>query len=79
MKKSKYIIVSQHDLEVPVVFCPLFNHKDVKVWGNVVSAGFCNKDPLTGKLQAFGESVSLGIKSRSEDTDILNRYLEADL
>lgn len=52
-------------------------HRDVAnihhVGKNVfVSAGFCQRDRLTGKWSVWGESESTKRKSRPEDAEILD-------
>lgn len=78
-KQSKYIIVNTYGLEMPIVFNPVLQHKDVANGLRPVSAGFCyrNDHPI-GSFSVYGESVSLGIKSRPEDKGILEKYLEYD-
>ena len=74
----KYIIVSDGILEQGIIFSEGLSHKDVyKYSGQIKSAGFCrlglslNYDII---YQCYGESQSLGLKSRGEeDEKILNR------
>lgn len=74
----KYIIFDQNGLELPVVFPEMIGHDSMKnVFGNcpVVSAGFCrfyyDRDCDSTIAACWGESVSLGVKSREEDIRIL--------
>ena len=59
-------------------------HSDIKrAFPNltVVSAGFCSIDSVNPDyvdrplVEVWGESVSLGVKSRPEDSEILSRNL----
>ena len=73
--KLKYIIVLSKDFlqnESVIVFDSLLNHKDVAGTHQVVSAGFCRikyRDEVD--VEVWGESVTLGIKSRKEDAEII--------
>jgi hypothetical protein len=78
---AKYIIVDGR----VIVFCDALGHNDVaRAFGYrpVESAGFVRFD--IGKdewgdeavvAKAYGESISLGIKSREEDSDLITRQL----
>ena len=79
--KSKYVILEEPN-ETPVVFVidACLNHSDIaRAFQNwkVVSGGFCSIDshdpenfdkPL---VTVWGESVSLGVKSREIDSKII--------
>jgi len=89
MVNSKYIIVDEAGLEVPVVFGPLLQHSQVAGGRKVISAGFCHSriiaaeehpafDIYVLKWETWGESISLSKKSRPEDAEILSKYLEYD-
>lgn len=77
---SKYIIIKADGFEQPIVFPELMQHTAVAHMmtngdkERVVSAGFCvvNED---GKYSCYGESWSLGIKSREGDSRVLTRML----
>ena len=74
----KYIIVNGSGPPLAIVFSPLLSHREVaSPFNDVVSAGFCYL--LTEGTQnavAWGESVSLGIKSRiKEDSAILSKLI----
>lgn len=75
MKVSKYLIIESDGLENPIVFSPMFSHAQIGVGKKVVGAGFCYRQD-DGSFCAYGESISLGIGSRSQDTKILNNCLE---
>ena len=73
---SKYIIVEQGGMEVPLVFSRFLQHEDVALVNEnkVCSAGFCELDPA-GKWIAGGGSISLKLNARQQDTKILNEHL----
>ena len=76
-KQFKYIIVSNGDAEVAILFNPFLVHSFIKVNKfKPVSAGFCKfifDDRFENGLivEANGESVSLKLKSREIDKDII--------
>lgn len=77
--KSKYIILELGGMVLPIVFTDLLAHADVArplcaQRGEVIGAGFCYINEC-GTYTCYGESVGLKVKSRPEDSDILNRYL----
>lgn len=69
-KTMKYLILSEHDLPVAVLFDELLNHREVAGQKKVLGAGYCNR---TG--QVWGQSVSLGIKAKKEDELIILKSL----
>jgi hypothetical protein len=77
MNRAKYIILESDRLGiVPVIFPISINHSDMRsafVGGKVLGAGFV--DVHNGRLEAFGESITLKVASRAEDSDILNRLV----
>lgn len=82
MAEAKYVIIEERGLELPIVFSAVLTHKDrVKETDKVISAGFCSCSPFRGSLSdaiawtVWGESISLGVKSRPEDADRIQRYL----
>ena len=77
--KAKYIIVEEHGLEVPIVFCPILSHKVVAGGRAVISAGFCQSNSVRRKWATWGHSQTLNIQSRPEDADLLGRLLEIDI
>lgn len=76
--KSKYIIISTFDIEVPIIFNPLIDHGLIACNEKVISAGFCHRH-YDGSFSIWGESISLKIKSRPEDVEILNKMIEIDI
>jgi len=75
--KFKYIIVEINQMELPVIFSPLLAHEEVSVhrMQKVISAGYCELDSA-GRWITNGQSISLKIKARPEDADILNAQPE---
>jgi hypothetical protein len=82
----KYIIFKDEGKEVPIIFPETMDHSRF-VGLRPISAGFVNlygdDRPLEGascndnaiKVWAGGESTSLGLKSRPEDKEILEKAL----
>lgn len=75
MKKMKYIIVDNGQWEAPVIFDEATQHYTMaqNVFGEVVAAGFVVFRPEG--LECYGESISLGIESRPEDSKLINKML----
>jgi hypothetical protein len=74
--KLKYLIVEHNRVEAVLVFSPLLSHDDVAGRSKVTSAGFC-KMGVDGKWIAVGTSASLNCSARTNDAEILNRFLSA--
>ena len=86
--KFKYVILEEpvEKRERVFVIDGGMNHSDLvnhfPKW-KPVSAGFCtidcyNEDDFEHpKVQAWGESISIGVKSREEDASIISRHLTA--
>jgi len=72
--RSKYIIIKQAGMEVPVVFSPVLSHKQMAGMTKVESAGYCQLD-IAGRWVAGGSSDSLDLSARPQDADILNERL----
>lgn len=74
-KSSKYLVVEHYGLEMPIVFNPVLEHRQVAGNMKVVAAGFCwkNDDDSYG---VSGLSVSLGLRCRPQDKEIIEKYLE---
>lgn len=78
--KTKYVVIEIDDIEYPIIFPELLQHGDVVdglksryPYLNVVSGGFIDKEYHT----AYGESISLKVKSRpDEDTDLIKSVLD---
>ena len=72
--KNKYIIVHDGIEETPVLFEETLIHKYVASGHPVVSGGFFEVDGEG--IIAYGESTSLGVKSRPiEDANLIKRML----
>lgn len=79
---TKYIVIRHplHAMEVLVMF-PEFVlhsdfHRDYDVEGEIVSAGFILLD--NGEFICHGESVSLKVKSRPEDSALANEMFRRE-
>lgn len=70
--QQKYIRLKRYN-EI-IIFPEVILHKDFKDF-DIVSAGFCIIDATNRKVECFGESISLGLKSKVEDTDIATRQI----
>ena len=71
----KYIVVRLGNTQKAVVFTPYLTHAVVAQnlgfkEKNVISAGFVHLDQ-EGNLTCYGKSVSLRLRSRPEDADII--------
>lgn len=71
--KIKYITFDTGYTEAIIVFPFILMHRDIQVPGTVLGAGFIELD--NNKWICYGESVSLNVKSRVEDTKIANNLL----
>ena len=76
----KYIIVDDGGIEMPIVFPVFWNHSKVAmgIRGIPLSAGFIKRDN-TGRLYVSGGSVSLNLKSRPEDLDLILQHLSFEI
>ena len=78
---AKYIVVEMHSglclMDTPIVFPKFIAHSDMamqlRLADKVLSAGFVVF--IDGKPEAFGYSVSLGVKSRETDSKLIARAL----
>ncbi len=89
--QTKYFIIDTGAFILPVLFSDLANHAEVARaltgnTSNIVGAGFCELQysdasvidwqAMSPRYVCYGESTSLGIKSRGEkDAKIINKYL----
>jgi hypothetical protein len=84
IRDAKYIIWDDGLTECAIVFNNHLTHADMALRLNVkpISAGFVrfesNPQDPTVEAIAFGESVSLRLKSRREDSHILKDILTGD-
>lgn len=76
-RKMKYVIISNNDMEMPVIFPDSIPHKAFQHF-HPISAGFCRiSNSATGiGYDAFGKSVGLHLCSRPEDASILKQAFE---
>lgn len=82
---TKYIIVEDGGLAVPVVFSYLQKHSEVAAGRKVIAAGFVsfridwkgiNHDDSEMVAVCYGQSVSLNVKSRGvEDSELIERFI----
>lgn len=77
MNRMKYIMVDNGMYDAPVIFDKAIEHTEVAQWvvGAVISAGFIRY--TKSGMQCYGESIGLQIKSREEDSAIVNRMIGA--
>lgn len=80
MSHAKYVIYEDaiSDIPIPVIFPNHVQHINIhqmldESGEKPLSAGFVYLQD--GLLIAHGESLSLGVRSRAEDTEILNRMV----
>lgn len=83
--EKKYIVVHTMFSENIIIFSAVLDHKTVAGDMYVVSAGFieidfsCDHDEPIKKAYCYGESKTLGIKSRpKEDAILANILLKED-
>ncbi len=79
--KQKYIRTDKNQI---IVFSELMEHKDFKHF-NPVSAGFIaigiklekcgNEDYSVPHCNCFGESISLGLESKPEDSELARKQI----
>ena len=72
--KSKYVIIKQGEVKIPLVFSKIATHEDMVANDQVISAGFCELDGA-GKWIVGGRSFSLNLVARPQDAQILNEHL----
>ena len=77
MDSAKYIMFNNHSMKVPIIFPCTVSHAEMANhfprW-EVVSAGFVQwtKDGIF----AYGDSITLKVKSNPSDTDYLRRCMQ---
>lgn len=84
MKKLKYILDNHGNF---AIFSCVNTHLSMArgFYRKPISAGFCTiavghkqedgEEKTMTNVHCFGESISLGLKSREEDTDIINENI----
>jgi hypothetical protein len=75
----KYIIVERDGLKWPIIFPSIFDHiamasTELVKGYRIVSAGFVIN--IDNEVRASGDSFSLGIKSRPEDSELIQEHLK---
>ena len=79
--KLKYVMLEERrtGFEIPLLFPASTSHDvfyaSVQNMGALLSAGFCDVDG-EGNWTAFGESISLKIKSRPQDSKIMTEIFQ---
>ncbi len=73
MSRMKYIML-EHG---PVIFSEAYVHSEMAQGRRVLSAGFVNINE-EGKFYAYGESISLDIKSDPRDSDLINKEFHSE-
>ena len=72
--KTKYVITSDNKI---IIFPELLQHSEFKKF-NPISAGFISfgvNNQRNPSCTCYGESISLGLTSREEDTQIARKQL----
>lgn len=72
--KIKYLIIEdEFGNRIPVIFSAALSHKECAGKMKVISAGFCEIHYIKGKvkIECYGHSEGLGIKSNPEKDNIL--------
>lgn len=79
----KYVVFKFIGVEIPIIFPgDVLNHDNVKVLsdkfgnGKPVSAGKC--DISSNSVRVWGDSFSLGIKSRKVDAALIDKAIRGD-
>ena len=80
MNRTKYIVGKFKKSRIIgcLIFHEVINHSDMAInFNSILGAGFCSIENGQDKpdLKVYGESLSLGIKSREEDKDIIKKAL----
>ena len=75
----KYVMAKKEGEAIPVIFSQAFTHSSIAERlgfssKELVSAGFISLD-AAGNIICFGKSLSLHMRSRPEDSDIITREL----
>ena len=90
MEYGKYIIKEVKGIEVAILFDPLISHCDIGTKGDsrgeTISAGFfgasaapTDKDNRAISVGVWGKSITLNIKSRPEDEELIKKVLRRDV
>lgn len=71
--KIKYITFDTGLIEAIIIFPEYVMHRDIGIQGEILGAGFI--EVIDGQWNCYGESISLKVKSRPEDSKIANKYI----
>lgn len=71
--KIKYITFDTGLIEAIIIFPEYVMHRDIGIQGKILGAGFI--EVIDGQWNCYGESISLKVKSRPEDSKIANKYI----
>jgi len=74
----KYIVLKARWGEIPVLFPDNMMHAEVGVNHDIISGGFVwLKTTKEGRIEAtaYGESASVGVSSRTKDSDLITAFL----
>ena len=79
----KYVMYDRNGIDTPILFPPMIKHDNLAMMvvpsGKLISAGFVMQVD-EGRIEAYGESKSLGLKSRGrEDSKIIEDWLTFSL
>jgi len=70
--KHKYVRLKKYN---QIIFFPqTLNHSDFNMF-DLISAGYCYLDNEDNKIRCFGESLSLGIGSLEEDSELATKQV----
>jgi len=71
-ESTKYVIIESYSMECAIVFDPAVEH--ARVTRHAISAGFCSLPQKEGEeVTVWGKSNSLGVESRPEDAQIIQK------
>ncbi|RDJ35729.1 MAG: hypothetical protein DWQ19_13000 [Crenarchaeota archaeon] len=70
---AKYIVIEHYGAELPIIFHHVVEHAMVARGFRVLSAGFVD---ITNGVSVWGKSQSLGMESREEDKQLIERMLK---
>jgi hypothetical protein len=79
----KYVIIEDPTgMETAVMFSEHINHSDIQTPNKPVSAGMCKiwsdkEEGGTPVVSCYGETVTLKLRSRNEDAEVIKRMLES--
>lgn len=83
MDRTKYVVINEGGFLIPILFSHLMSHDVFADW-NPVSTGFVSINPVSGQdvsdlpkiiVAVFGKSDTLGIASKPEDAEIIEKMI----